>query len=474
MPQKEVFVIKAIVAVLAVACAAGLHAQGLRLGVAAVDITPPVGAPMAGYYTPRFATGTHDALHSKAMVLEEGGVRIAMVACDLVSLPREISQQARSLIVERTGIPGDHVMISSTHAHTTPVIFTEPSRYNLQGEGKRIAQTYTSSLAEKLAASVTQAAAHTEPVTVRAAVGTEATTGFNRRYFMRDGSVGWNPGKLNPQIVRPAGPVDTAVPVIVFQSMQGTPVAAYVNFGLHQDTTGGLEFSADFSHTLAEDLAAANGPGFFTFFVAGAAGNVNHLDVSREGRQNGFAEAERIGHVLAGAVKTAIAGAQPAAVPAIGVSDRILQFPVPNYSAEEIAWAERTQASFGSVHPAPFLDLVKAARMLELHARNGKPLEAEVQVFTLGHEVAIAGFPGEMFAEFGIELREDSPFRVTVLAELSNGALTYIPNRIAYAEGNYEPTSARLPVGAGEQLLQSAQQQLLQLFGQQVRGSKPR
>jgi neutral ceramidase len=59
-------------------------AQGLRVGVAAVDITPPVGAPLAGYYTNREATGIHDPLHAKAMVIDVGGTKVAIVACDLV------------------------------------------------------------------------------------------------------------------------------------------------------------------------------------------------------------------------------------------------------------------------------------------------------------------------------------------------------------------------------------------------------
>ena len=100
---------------------------------------------------------------------------------------------------------------------------------------------------------------------------------------------------------------------------------------------------------------------------------------------------------------------------------------------------------------------------MELNARQGKPLDAEVQVFTFGDQVAIVGFPGEMFAEFGLNLKEDSPFPITIVAELANGAYTYIPNRVAYEEGNYEPTSSRLPAGGGEMLMDSAFEQLLTL-----------
>ena len=447
------------------------HAQQLRVGVAAVDITPPTGAPMAGYYYNRAATGVHDPLHVKAMVLEVGGVRVAMAACDLVSLPRPLSEAARQLVQQQIGLMPDHVMISATHAHTTPVIWTNPSRYELEGKAKEIAQSYTDALPAKIAEAIVEANQRLQPAEMRAGVGTEATLSFNRRYFMKDGTVGGNPGKLNPNIARPAGPVDPGLPVLFFASPEETtPIAAYVNFGLHQDTTGGVRFSADFSYTLGQVLRMAEGDSFFPMFTIGAAGNVNHLDTSRPGKQSGYQEASRIGAVLAGDVLKVIQAAPVIPVGRIGVSDAILHFPVPNYTQAEIDWATRTQATYNTSHTAPFLDLVKAARILELHARHGKAVDAEVQVFAIGDQVAVVGFPGEMFAEFGLQLKEDSPFAITIPAELANGALVYIPNRIAYKEGNYEPTAARLPAGAGEELVNSALEQLLTLARRDAHG----
>ncbi len=465
MKRLLIAALMAISTVMLMVMAARAPAQQLKLGVSQVDITPPVGAPLAGYYYKRNAEGVHDPLHVKAMVLEQGGVKIALAALDLVSLPRDIVESARTMVQQRIALSPDHVMISATHAHTTPVVLTYPSRYNLEGKDKQIAQQYTDSLAGKIADAIVQANANLQPVEMKAGVGNETTLSFNRRFFMKDGSIGWNPGKLNPKIASPAGPVDPGLPVLYFESPDGKkPIAAYVNFGLHQDTTGGLNISADFSYTLGEVLKLVNGPAFFPMFTIGAAGNVAHLDVSRPEEQRSYQEASRIGAVLAGDVLQVIQAAPKVNVSEIRVSDEVLQFPVPHYSQEEIDWATRTQATYSTPQAAPFLDLVKAARVLELNARHGKPLEAEVQVFTLGDQVAIVGFPGEMFAEFGIELKEDSPFPITIPAELANGALVYIPNEIAYEEGNYEPTAARLPQGAGEKLVNSALDQLLKLF----------
>src|SRR5687767_306558 len=98
------------------------HAEDFRVGAATEIITPPVGAPMAGYYSERLATGTHDELLAKALVIEEDGAKAALVVCDLISLPRRVVEEARELITKTTGIKGERVMISATHSHTGPVL----------------------------------------------------------------------------------------------------------------------------------------------------------------------------------------------------------------------------------------------------------------------------------------------------------------------------------------------------------------
>lgn len=438
-------------------------AQTLRAGAAQIVITPPKGAPMAGYYVSRVAEGTHDDLHAKAIVFEKDGVKVAVVACDLVNLPRPISEMARQIIQQKTGIPADHVMISATHDHTGPVILTVPSRYNLQGEMLRITKEYTDALPQLIAESVITANAHLQPARIRSAIGQENSLAFNRRYFMKDGSVGWNPRKLNPNILRPAGPTDPGIPVVYVETLAGEGIASYVNFAMHQDTTGGLNFSADYSYALGKILQMAKGGQLISMFTIGCAGNVNHLDVNRREPQSSYGEAARIGAVLAGDVLKTIQRAPEVPVTNIRVSSKILKLELPHFTPEEIAWARRTQATVGTSKPAPFYDLVRAAKIIEIDERHGKPFDAEVQVIALGDQIAFVSFPGEMFTEFGLTLKEDSPFPITIAAELANGALGYIPNREAYPQGAYEVMSTRLKPGAGEELMNSALDQLLTL-----------
>src|SRR6516164_6900289 len=95
------------VLVLLLAAAAGTAEAGdLRVGAAAVDINPPEGTPLAGYYSPRGSRTVLDTLYSKALVLDQDGTRVALVVCDLITLPRYTVVEARQLIEKQTGIPG--------------------------------------------------------------------------------------------------------------------------------------------------------------------------------------------------------------------------------------------------------------------------------------------------------------------------------------------------------------------------------
>jgi hypothetical protein len=168
------------------------HAE-LRAGAAAVRITPDQPMPMAGYYSTRLSTNTHDELQAKVIVLDVDGTRAALVVCDLISLPRTVVVRAREIISRTTKVPGGNVMISATHSHTGPVLDTGSSRKAVDGSGDEAVRQYTAQLPAKIAESVRLAEASLQPARLSVAHEQESHLSHNRRYFMRDGTVGWNP-----------------------------------------------------------------------------------------------------------------------------------------------------------------------------------------------------------------------------------------------------------------------------------------
>lgn len=436
-------------------------AAELRVGAAAVIITPPKGAAMSGYYYNRAADGVHDDLHAKALVIESGAEKAALVACDVAGLPREIVEAARKQIEAATGIPGERVMISATHTHTGPVILAGKTRYNLEGDMLRITKQYAADLPGRIAESVRLANAALQPARASAAIGREPSLTFNRRYYMKNGTVGWNPGKLNPEIVRPAGPIDPAVPVVYFDTAGGKPLATYVSYAMHLDTVGGIEYSADYAYTLSRLLAEVKAPDMLTVFTIGCAGNLNHIDVSTKAPQKGHGEAARIGTVLAAEVLKTMQRLEAVDTGALRVRSEIVHLPLPEIRPGELEWARKVTPLFGKANAAPFMDLVRAFKIVDVAERKGEPLDAEVQVIALGNRLAWVGLPGEIFTELGMAIKNASPFQYTMVAELANGSVGYVPNRKAYPEGAYEPESARCGPGSGEMMVDAATRLLL-------------
>jgi len=439
-------------------------AAELRAGAAAVIINPPPGAPLAGYYSLRTADGVLDDLFSKALVFEQDGERAALVVCDLLTLPRAVVLAARAEIEKQTGIPGGNVMLAATHAHTGPVLARGSARDELDGGSDELAAAYTRELPAILARSVADAVAKLSPARATAAKTRVENLAFNRRFWMADGTVGWNPPKLSPEIIAPAGPHDPEIGLLHFDTTEKAPkpLGTVVNYAMHPDATGGTRLSADFPGVLARRLAEFKGAEMVTLFANGACGNLNHRNVWWADRQSGPGETMRLGNILAGAVSAAWPQLVPVPASAPRVRSEIVKLELPQLSEADLAEA-RDRVRRLRTEQTKFLDQVKTFRVLDVSAREGRPHEVEVQVIALGDQVAFVSLPGEVFVELGLAIKAASPFAHTFIIELANGSIGYIPNRSAYAEGNYEVISARCAEGSGERIVEAAVRMLKEL-----------
>lgn len=433
-----------------------------RVGAAAVVITPPNGTPMAGYYRKRLSEGTLDDLYSKAVVFERDGVKAAVVVCDILTLPRHTIETARKLIEQQTGIRGENVMIAATHSHTSPVVSGENTRDKLDGGNTEPALKFTENLPKLIAQSVAEANRKLAPARGSATTAHEDGVSFNRRFWMRDGSVSWNPPKQDKNIIRPAGPIDPEVGFLYFDTPEAKPITSVVNFALHSDTTGGQKFSADYMGHLSRLLAETKGKEMLTLFALGACGNINHRDISWADNQKGVPESFRIASSLAGAINRSWAKLQPFDTSKIQIRSEIVKLPTAPISNEDVAKANEVLTRLTDPKTT-FLEQVKAFQVLDIAARKGRPLEVEIQVIALGNDVAFVSLPGEVFVELGLSIKKASPFKHTIIVELANGSIGYIPNKSAYPEGQYEVVSARCAAGSGEMLVTAAVKLLAEL-----------
>jgi hypothetical protein len=238
-----------------------------------------------------------------------------------------------------------------------------------------------------------------------------------------------------------------------------------VNYPLHLDTTGGTEFSADYAYTLGKLLGEVKSPGMLTVFAIGTAGNINHINVKSSEPQSGLQEAARIGTILASEVLKTYPRLTPVNGPLL-VRREVIKLPVQGLQPREVEKSQEIATRLIKEGPEKFadLDLVHAFKVFWVAEYQGKPIDAEVEVVSLGRDLAWVGLPGEVFVELGMAIKHASPFRYTIVDELSGDVIDYVPDRKAFAEGNYEVVNSLCAPGGGEDLVDAATRLLIDAY----------
>jgi hypothetical protein len=365
----------------------------------------------------------------------------------------------------KTGIPAGNILIAATHSHTGPLYYgamrnrLHDEAVAREGRDPTESVEYASVLTKKIVTAVTKAQAALGPVTLHSGVAHQEGLSFNRRFFMKDGPVRFNPGVLNPNIVKPCGPIDPDVGILLLSDAKtARPVASLTVFALHLDTVGGTEYSADYPFFLEETLRRHLGEQFVSLFGVGTCGDINHIDVTRRERL----KTQEIGETLAGTVKSKLPELHTAAAPSLAVRTKVVRAPLQQYGDEEVQWAIRAMEKVASAE-FPFLERVKAYKIMALELQKDDMLPMVVQVFRLDKDTAIVALPGEVFVDLGLAVKKASPFANTLVMELAHDTPGYIPTKKAFAEGSYETVNSRIAPGGGEMMVDAAVELLNQL-----------
>lgn len=270
--------------------AAGSALARLRVGAAAVSISPDEPEYLAGGLPYRRWLRIHDDIWARAIVLDDGTHRVAMVSVDLIGLYHDDVQRARAEIQRRLKV--DYVLIAATHTHNAPDALGAWAPQLRIGPG-----VYRSQVVERIAVAVERAAAALTPVSLR--------------YY--HGPVG------EPRLsrdTRPPNMVDDTL--LVWQAIDaetGRPVATMVHFAAHPITVPAMNFdiSSDFVHYLRQAIeqggrdddgpVAAQG-GLCLFFNAALGGRITPATSgplkSNPVRDLGYERAHGYGARLAG------------------------------------------------------------------------------------------------------------------------------------------------------------------------------
>ena len=417
-----------------------------QAGFCEMDITPPIGSIIPGYFHARYSQGVLDPLYARACVIRQGEGYAAFVTADCCGLYRSVTDQVRRRVADRTPIPPERVMVMATHTHSGGPTLN-------WGEEVRIDPVYLEDLVKKMADAVI--VAWQRMADSQLAFGEEQLYGieFIRIYRMKDGSLKTNPGCGNPDVAEPVGQVDPAVSVLSVRQ-QGRPVGAVVNFACHPAVVGGELSSADYIGVLSAKMKERFGPDFVTLFINGACGNINHFDLSDPST---FLSERHLYMGKALAEKAARAVEFPAELLAEGpvtVGERTLSAGLRKPTREMVNWAWEHIHSLGGEYAArtpdtpEYFETFFAIQTFSLMLDKRQETEVCLQLLRIG-ELEVFGIPCQLFVEFGRAMKEGSAVKYSMVSAFANDYLGYVPTPACMAEGVYEarlaPTSCLAP-----------------------------
>jgi hypothetical protein len=432
----------------------------LQAGAAAVDITPPMKVTLAGSLTRRYAEGVIDPLHARAIVIDNGQTKVVFVLLDIIAFSHEDCGDVRQGISQALDIPIANVCVSCTHTHTGPGVkegFETPREAEFLDWAK-----------PRMIQAAVEAAQACVPAEVAWGIGHEARPQYNRRYHMRDGSVRFNPG--DPEnTLRPAGPTDPSLPLLLLRRADDKrAIAVLANYSLHYigDHDGNkicADYFGEFSR-LAKERFGENCVALLTHGASGDINNINHQKKPEPWYPAEMKPREKSG-IIAGWLLDQVqkvwdeANWNEQAV--LTATQDIYEVKVRKISGDEIEQARREEKdeSFGIIsrHYA-----TERLALLEFP----DTMSQVVSSLRVG-DWAASTLTGEIFCQFGLDVKHASPFPVTALIELANGYGAYTPTRYSYALGAYETwlcRSAFAAPGSGEEMVAIAARQLHDLW----------
>ena len=456
----------------------GITVNQLLAGFARVNIDPPLGIAIAGYYVPRFASGFLDSLEASALALSCGEEPIVLLSVDSCGIRRALADDYRARIAQAVGIPAQNIFLSATHTHTGP-LNTTADHFEMDVE---LIARYVEFLGGRLADAARMAVSDLKPARMGFIVGwAPERVAYIRRYRMKDGSVCTCPPVGDPNIDHPLGTLDQRVNVLRFDRPKGDTIVL-MNYGLHADTINGDRISPDWPgwmrRTVEKTLDGTN-----CIFFNGAEGDVgsthvfpcggdmNDTEISFDNEMKSPGMARFVGRALAGTILQVFDKAEYVDVDSVAILHQTVTVAANVPSPEELPLAHK----YHELHHAgrddeiPYRSmelttvLAKAERICRME-HGPASFELELTGVRIGN-IAMIGIPGEPFTEIGVQIKATDGWDMILPCCLTNGSEGYFPMRSAFDEGGYEALSSKYKAGVAEDIITGAKAMLAQLRG---------
>jgi len=370
-----------------------------RAGAASRIITPALDVP---FNAPIMQIGpsrlVHDDLFARALVLDDGKTRVAIVICDVAVISQEVFDRAKRLVPQEAGLPVAHMLMAATHTHMAPRCAFGPSPSEAYDR-------YLEFLAGQIAAAVREAVENLTPARIGWGVALKPELARNRRWVLEPGAAARNPfggtdraqmSSRQPAGAKPAGPIDPEISFVSLQTVDGRPLALLANYGIHYVGFKAGEISADyfgyFSTRIGQLLGADAGkPPFVGILSNGTSGDVCAVRPAGDC----YEAMQAVGFAVAEEVFRAVRQIEYRTWVPLGAPSADLELGVRRPAAQRLEWARQLLAKAeGKKQLARPEIYARETILLDKYPPHVKlPLQA-LRIGALG----IAAIPCEVFA----------------------------------------------------------------------------
>ncbi len=457
----------------------------LEAGFARLDITPEFGGiPLRGYAASdrRLARRVLDPLEVNAVALRCGKETCVMLTLDICSIYDDVFAMWRDAVRKETGLPADHIFIGATHTHSSIDFESQlPSAVHFVRE----------EMPEKLPLAARRALADLMPAKLSYGsieVGTEGCRlNFNRYYYMTEiakkdnykpedsfcvgDNFGWQYTKRQDKYcyVGHEEEADHSLQILRFTRENADDILL-LNFAAHATITGGMytpDLSSDYPYAFRKKLEERI-PGVKCSFLQGCAGNINASTRMKSEGVRGLTLATkgfRCDHYAYGAVLASYAeylladGMRESESDALAV---LQETQTANRDHSMDALVPKTKELIERFNEVGYTDEVRQlclekgfnsiyhAQYAILKSKEPKTGSFVLHALRVG-DCAIVFAPFELFSATGIHIKEQSPFRLTMVKAYSCGYHCYLPSANSTPD-SYESNVAYYERGTAEQL----------------------
>jgi enterochelin esterase-like enzyme len=391
----------------------------LRVGAAAVEIAADDSMPLGGSILPGVAKGQEGQLRAVAVVIEKpGSGKVAIVACDVLFVTRDMIDPVAEQIAKDCGIPVENILINATHTHSAPSTGTV--------HGYKRDEIFCRNVQQSIVKAVRQADERRKSTasTFAFRLGEESSVGQNSRLLLKDNTIYW----IGPrdEFVRPTGPFDPELPVLAFRDDKKKLQALIFNHSTHTIGARKPGFRSPSFYGLAcQELETELGG--TVCFLEGASGSTHNLTL----------KTDEMVIRMKQAVKDALDKAEPREVNRVAALKKKFTFKVRHFDEEKeelvvSAYCKKMAGANADSFTSVFRDQRKT-----LAPQQGQERSTWLQTIVIG-DVAIVGVPAEFFTILGQEIKRRSPYRYTYVAELANDWIGYLPDKKAFDLGGYQ------------------------------------